>query len=174
MMQVRSVALLLASALLAACAVPRAIDATTTIPPDAVPVASVRPVASPQAATWLAVAELPAGALRARADRAVLLEVSREDGGAVGSVEPAPLELANLIVRVTRNAPRDVGIALESSLDASVKLDLFVSPDGERFRYISSCPVIAGGSAYEKLAEPVAWVAVARVRLADPGEPRCE
>jgi hypothetical protein len=174
MVRATTLTLLLSSALLGACAAPRAIDGPVDVPADAVPVASVRPVASPHAPNWLTVAQLPPDAIRGSGARALLLEVTRGADGAIASVESAPLELANLIVRVSTNGPRNVGVVLESSLDAALKLDLFVSPDGERFRYASSCPVIAGGSAYEMFAEPVVAVAVARVRWSEPGEMRCE
>jgi hypothetical protein len=174
MARATTLTMLLSSVLLGACAAPRAIDGALDVPADAVPVASVRPAASPHAPNWLSVAQLPDGAIRGSSERALLLEVTRGGDGAIASVESAPLELANLIVRVSAKGPRNVGVVLESSLDATLKLDLFVSPDGERFKYASSCPVIAGGSAYEMFAERVVAVAVARVRATDPGDMRCE
>jgi hypothetical protein len=156
--------------MLAACAGPRA---RGDIPADAEPVASVRPAPGPQPLTWRARDELPDDAVVGNDVRALLLEVTLRDG-AVHTVETAPLELANLIVRVVSSDVRRSSISLDSTLDRALKLELFVSPDGQRFRAVSSCPIIANGSAYEMFAEPVAAMAVARIRVADENRMACE
>lgn len=154
---------------LAGCASRPAVEG---VPPDAEPVASVRPPSGPAAFEWIAASALPPDAQRGDRSRALLLEVVQRDGS-VQSTEIAPLELANLIVRIGDVDSRRYRVSLESTLDRDLKLDLYVSPDGERFRYASSCPIVAGGSALESFAEPLSWVAVARVRFADAAG-RCE
>uniref|UniRef100_UPI003B3A9294 efflux RND transporter permease subunit n=1 Tax=Sphingomonas sp. TaxID=28214 RepID=UPI003B3A9294 len=52
---------------------------------------------------------------------------------------------------------------------ATLGFDLFVSPDGERFRAITACAVASGTDAYERWPERAAWIALANVRVAEAG-----
>jgi hypothetical protein len=139
------------------------------VPPEALTVASVRHTAGPQPAPlWLSRAELPADAHFSDGARALLLEATLRDAR-VEALEGAPLELANLIVRIDARARRETVIAIENDSDATLALDLFVSPDGERFRAIPTCPVAPGGDAFERWPERAAWIALANVRVAEAG-----
>lgn len=144
------------------------------VPPEALTVATVRHTAGPQPqAAWIERAALPADAQRSDGERALLLEASLSEGRVV-ALEPAPLELANLIVRVESRDRRQTVIAVQNGSSAVLAYDLFVSPDGERFRIIPSCPAQPHASAYERWPERAAWIAVANVRAVEATPPDCE
>jgi type IV pilus biogenesis protein CpaD/CtpE len=142
-------------------------------PADAEVVATVRHVAGPrEAATWIDAAALPSDALRTDAERALLLEVTLPaDGTAI--TEVAPLELANLVIRIDQRDRKSVVVGIDNATDAALAFDLFVSPDGARFRRIGSCPVAARGRAFERWPERTAWIAVAGVRRAAESDASC-
>jgi hypothetical protein len=142
-----------------------------TPPPGSLTVATVRHTAGPQpAAVWLAADALPPDAQRSDGGRALLLEVALRDG-AVATVETAPLELANLVVRIESRDRRQTVVAIENRNDVALGYSLYVSPDGERFRRVPSCPVAAGGIAYERWPEAAAWIAVGAWQVADSAAP---
>jgi hypothetical protein len=159
------------SLLLSACATaPR----EGAVPPDALTVASVRHTSAPQPApVWVSRADLPSGSLRSDDARALLLEVAVHEGQ-VRSVESAPLELANLRVRIDARDRRQTVVALENDSVVALDFELFLSPDGERFRRVPTCPVAAGTTAYERWPEPAPWLAVGAVRAAAGGDERCD
>jgi hypothetical protein len=161
---------LLVILLLAGCATrPTVGDA----PADAEVVASVRHVAGPQeAGAWLDADALPSDAVRTDGERAMLLEVSLPDDGSV-LTEVAPLELANLVIRIDERDRRQVVVGIDNATDAALAFDLFVSPDGKRFRRIASCAVAPRGRSFERWPERTAWIAVAGVRRAADSDPAC-
>jgi hypothetical protein len=144
------------------------------VPADALTVATVRHVAGPQpAAQWIARDALPTDALRGDGERALLLEATLRDER-VWSLESAPLELANLIVRIDTRDPKQTVISIDNGSASRLAYDLFLSPDGERFRRVPSCPVVASGSAFERWPERMAWFAIANVRVPTADEPGCD
>jgi hypothetical protein len=156
-------ALLFAVSTLAGCATRPSVGEA---PPDAEVVANVRHVAGPrEAGEWIDAAALPSDALRTDGERALLIEVSLPDDGAV-LTEVAPLELANLVVRIDERDRKQVVIGIDNATEAALAFDLYVSPDGQRFRRIESCPVAARGRSFERWPERTAWIAVAGVRRA--------
>jgi hypothetical protein len=159
------------SLMLTACAsTPRAV----AVPPGALTVASVRHTSAPQPApVWLARESLPADTFRSDDERALLLEVALHEGQ-VRSVESAPLELANLRVRIDARDRRQTVVAIENDTAAALDFELFLSPDGERFRLIPSCAVAAGTTAYERWPEPARWLAIGAVRAAQGDAGRCD
>lgn len=141
-------------------------------PADAQVVANVRHVAAPQeAGAWLDAGALPSDAVRTDGERALLLEVSLPDDGSV-LTEVAPLELANLVVRIEERDRKQVVVGIDNATDAALAYDLFVSPDGVRYRRIATCPVAARGRAFERWPQRTAWIAVAGVRRAQDGDCR--
>lgn len=142
-------------------------------PPDAEIVATVRHAAGPrEAAQWIDVAALPSDALRTDGERALLIEISLPDDGSV-LTEVAPLELANLVVRIDQRDRKQVVVGIDNATEAALAFDLFVSPDGQRFRRIPACPVAARGRSFERWPERAAWIAVAGVRRAESGGTDC-
>jgi hypothetical protein len=136
-------------------------------PPDAQVVATLRHTAGPQeAARWIDAAALPSDTLRTDDARALLIEVSLPEDGAV-LTEVAPLELANLVVRIDQRDRKQVVIGIDNASAAALAFDLYVSPDGRRFRRIPSCAVAARGRSFERWPERTAWIAVAGVRRAE-------
>lgn len=156
-------ALLLCLLGLGACASRSAISEP---PPDAQTVATIRHTAGPQpSGTWVDWHTLAPHAHRSDGERALLLEVGLREGQ-VDATEPAPLELANFVVRVESRRRRETVVALESAVDVPLDYDLYVSRDGERFRSIPNCPVAARGRSFERWPERAAWIAIANVRAA--------
>lgn len=156
--------LLVPALLLAGCATRPTVGEA---PADAQVVAEMRYASGPQAAgAWIDAAALPSDALRTDGERALLLEVSLPDDGTV-LTEVAPLELANLVVRIDERDRKQVVIGIDNATGAALAFDLFVSPDGERFRRIETCPVAPRGRAFVRWPERTAWIAVAGVRRAD-------
>ena len=142
-------------------------------PADAQVVATVRHVAGPQeAAAWIDADALPSDALRTDGERAVLLEVTLPDDGSV-LTEVAPLELANLVVRIDQRDRKSVVVGIDNATDAALAFDLYVSPDGRRFRQVRTCPVAARGRAFERWPQRTAWIAVAGVRRATDADAAC-
>ena len=135
-------------------------------PPGTMTVATVRHTAAPQpAADWVGRSALPAPALAGAAERALLLEVTLDEG-AVSNVETAPLELANLIVRIESRSKRETVVAVQNAADVALVYELYLSPDGERFRRVPTCAVAADATAYERWPEHASWIAVGTVRAA--------
>jgi hypothetical protein len=162
--------LFMLAGLVAGCATSRP---GVEVPDDALVVASVRHTAGPQpVGAWVARASLPADAQRSDGERALLFEVAMREGQVV-STESAPLELANLVVRVESRTRRETVVAIENAVDTALAFDLFVSPDGERFRRIPACPVDARGRSFERWPERAAWIAIGRLRAADASAANC-
>lgn len=170
-MKIGSIALVLAvSCVLAGCATSRG---GVGVPPDALTVASVRHTAGPQPEpVWVDRAGLGAGAQRSDGERALLLEVTLRDGE-VAATEAAPLELANLVVRIESRSRRETVVAIESAVEVALDFELYVSPDGERFRRIPSCPVGARGRSFERWPERARWIAIGAVRRAHAAREGC-
>jgi hypothetical protein len=144
------------------------------IPDGAMTVASVRHTAGPvPEPVWIARDSLAPDAQRSDGERALLLEVALRDGQ-VASMESAPLELANFVVRVESRSRRETVIALESAVEIALAFDLYVSPDGERFRHIPSCPVDARGRSFERWPERARWIAIGGVRAATGAAEGCD
>ena len=142
-------------------------------PGDAEVVATVRHVAGPQeAAAWVDADALPSDALRTDGERAMLLEVTLPEDGSV-LTEVAPLELANFVIRIDESDRKQVVVGIDNATDAALAFDLFVSPDGKRFRRIGSCPVAARGRSFERWPQRTAWIAVAGVRRAAESDADC-
>lgn len=171
-MNLRSFALAFASALLVAgCATPR--SGGVEVPGDALTVASVRHTAGPQPEpVWIPREALAADAQRSDGERALLLEVALRDGQVL-STESAPLELANLVVRIETRSRRETVVALESAVEVALDFNLYVSPDGERFRRIPSCPVAARGRSFERWPERARWIAIGDLRNAGTAPEGC-
>lgn len=160
-----------ASLLLTACATaPR----NVVVPAGTMTVASVRHTSAPQPApVWLSRDALPGDTHRSDDQRALLLEVAVHEAQ-VRSVESAPLELANLRVRIDARDRKHTVIAIENDTDVALDFELFLSPDGERFRLIPSCAVAAGTTAYERWPEPARWLAIGAVRAAQGDTSGCD
>lgn len=63
-------------------------------------------------------------------------------------------------------------VAIRSQSAQRIKLDLYLSPDGEQYIYTSSCPIAPGIVSYESWPHPVAWIAVASAQVDTSGECR--
>ena len=100
------------------------------MPENAQTVADVRHTPGPlPAGDWIERAALPEDALARPAGEALLLEVEVREG-ALRRVESAPLDLANLIVRIEQAGADASVIAIENRSGAVLGLELFASREG--------------------------------------------
>lgn len=146
---------------LAACAVAMALIA---IPPLA---DAARP-----APKSLARHELPAGFAVGSASPSLALQVEVADGKVVAS-SPAGEGPGNL--RATRSGDAaGTMLTVSSDLPVAVKFDLYISADGERFTYTSTCGLTPGISSFEMWKQPVAAFALGNPRVVPSGRVSCD
>lgn len=126
-------------------------------------------------------------------DRTPRREVSRAElaGFAIGSGDPGlALQVALVDGRIASASPATQGegqlrairsgedaspmLTISGSLPVAVKFDLYLSPDGERFHYTSSCVLTPGISSFEMWQHPVREFALGNPRVVEDGKVRCE
>ena len=94
-------------------------------------------------------------------------------GGKVVSWAPAQPGAGNL--RGTRSG--DAGqttLMVSSTLPDAIKFDLYVSTDGERFEYASTCGVTPGVSSFEMWERPITLFAMGNPRVLPKGRMDCD
>lgn len=137
------------------------------------------------ASLWVAFAASAAKPVRA------LSRADLPEDFAVGSGTP-PLALKVDVVdgKVAHSAPADAAAAnvtasggvedgettlsIEHDLDVALKFDLYISVDGERFEYASSCAVTPGISGFEMWKRPIKAFALGHARVVDKGRIACD
>ena len=62
---------------------------------------------------------------------------------------------------------------IHSKLDLPLKFDLYISPDGQRYRYTSTCVVIAKGSAFEMWPSSIRSFALGNPRVVGVDQMGC-
>lgn len=107
---------------------------------------------------------LPAGTVKADGKSPLYLLVKVKDGKVTG-YESATQKTAN--VTATFSASNGTTITFTSTLDTALKFELYISADGRRFVYTSSCPLMARKSLYENWPHPVPWLAITGVAVSD-------
>ena len=123
-------------------------------------------------ARTLARAELPPGFAIGSGSPALALQVD-VFGGKVVSWAPAQAGAGNL--RGTRSG--DAGqttLMVSSTLPDAIKFDLYVSTDGERFEYASTCGVTPGVSSFEMWERPITLFAMGNPRMLPKGRMDCD
>ena len=123
-------------------------------------------------ARTLARAELPPGFAIGSGSPALALQVDVV-GGKVVSWAPAQPGAGNL--RGTRSG--DAGqttLMVSSTLPDAIKFDLYVSTDGERFEYASTCGVTPGVSSFEMWERPITLFAMGNPRVLPKGRMDCD
>ena len=123
-------------------------------------------------ARTLARAELPPGFAIGSGSPALALQVDVV-GGKVVSWAPAQPGAGDL--RGTRSG--DAGqttLMVSSTLPDAIKFDLYVSTDGERFEYASTCGVTPGVSSFEMWERPITLFAMGNPRVLPKGRMDCD
>jgi len=116
-------------------------------------------------------ADLPPGFVVGSGEPALALRVQIE-GGQLTSA-PADLATAN----VTASGGYEDGqamLTIRHELDVAVKFDLYISQDGKRFVYTSSCGVTPGISSFEMWPEPIRAFALGNPRAMATGKLTCD
>jgi len=109
---------------------------------------------------------LPPGAAF-RADAGPLtLKLSYDPSGTPNGFAAGTADDADLVIGFI--SPTTVKI--ENHLKQPLKVDLWLSPNGQRFAYTSSCPIAAGNSSFEMWPGRVPWVFVSNPRRVPPEE----
>lgn len=100
------------------------------------------------------------------------LRVEIVDGKLMSSM-PADADVANL--RAVRSGEEATPmLTVSSDLPVALKFDLYLSNDGERFVYTSSCALTPGISSFEMWQQPVREFAIGNPRIVDAGKTRCD
>lgn len=120
----------------------------------------------------LARGELPAGFAIGTASPSLALQVEVVDGK-VSTSAPAGDTPGNLRAARSGDATQTT-LMVSSTLAEAVKFDLYVSLDGERFTYASSCGVTPGISSFEMWEQPVKLFALGNPRVLPKGRMACD
>ncbi|KRA46670.1 hypothetical protein [Pseudoxanthomonas sp. Root630] len=128
--------------------------------------------AKDKAPRTLARTELPQGFAIGSGAPVLALQVEVADGK-VASWAPAGEGTGNL--RGTRSGDAaQTTLMVSSTLPEAIKFDLYVSTDGERFEYASTCGVTPGVSSFEMWERPVALFAMGNPRVLPKGRMDCD
>lgn len=120
----------------------------------------------------LARAELPQGFAIGSGSPVLALQVEVVDGK-VASWAPAGEGTGNL--RGTRSGDAtQTTLMVSSGLPEAIKFDLYVSTDGERFEYASTCGVTPGVSSFEMWERPITAFAMGNPRVLPNGRMSCD
>lgn len=116
---------------------------------------------------WLWREQLPADAVTGAGEPALTAAI-----GANGALASVPAAEARIVLSRLTAGAEGTTISLANQTGDTLKFALFVSPDGERWTATDSCPVEAGGVAFESWPYPVVAFALASPRVLAEGEPR--
>jgi len=125
--------------------------------------------AAPQATTF---ERLPAGFARGDANAPIGLLVAVDAAGTVTNRPAGTGEKADVVL-VRKAMGEGTSVNITNSTSAMLKYDLYISPDGVRFQYTSSCPLPAGGGGYEMWPYPIHSFAIGNLRVADADGMAC-
>lgn len=117
-------------------------------------------------------AALPAGFAVGKGQPPLTLKVEVNDGKA-GATAVSDAAQAN----VTASGSADGGetmLTIRHDLAVALKFDLYISSDGERFEYTSSCAVTPGISSFEMWSRPIRAFALGNPRVVPAGRMACD
>ena len=101
----------------------------------------------------------------------ISLKLSYDEAGQPNGFEQGTAAATDLVIAFVNTST--VRIANRSR--QHLKLDLWLSQNGKRFVYTSSCPILAGGESFENWPAPVTWLYVSNPRILQPDAPaRCQ
>ena len=117
-------------------------------------------------------AELPSGFAIGSGAPVLALQVEVADGK-VASWAPAGEGGGNLRGPRSGDAAQTT-LMVSSALPEAIKFDLYVSTDGERFEYASTCGVTPGVSSFEMWERPITLFAMGNPRVLPKGRMDCD
>jgi len=120
----------------------------------------------------LARSEIPAGFAIGGGEPALALKVEVADGK-VTSFASADATAANVTASGS-SADGQTMLNIRHDLDVVLKFDLFISSDGERFEYASSCAVTPAISSFEMWEQPIRAFALGNPRVVAQDKMTCE
>jgi hypothetical protein len=108
-------------------------------------------------------------------DGAAPLHLRVVDAVGVPLLLPVGAAEATLSVTFVERKDDQTLVTLASGAPRTLKVDLYISPDGERWSYTSSCPIRPKLSVYENWPYAIPFMALANPRwLADGDSTACE
>lgn len=116
--------------------------------------------------------DLPAGFTVGNGSPSLALQVDVVDGRVAASA-PAGDAPGNLRAARSGDATQTT-LMVSSTLPVAIKFDLYVSSDGERFEYASSCGVTPGVSSFEMWERPIQAFALGNPRVLPKGRMACD
>ncbi|RDZ27083.1 hypothetical protein [Lysobacter silvisoli] len=120
----------------------------------------------------LSKAQIPAGFAVGSGKPPLSLRVELADGKA-RSASVAAATPGNVTASGSSDAEQTM-LTIRHDLDVALKFDLYVSSDGERFEYASSCAVTPGISSFEMWSRPIRAFALGNPRVVDAGRMACD
>jgi len=120
----------------------------------------------------LAKSEIPAGFAIGSGNPVLALKVDI-DGGQVKSVANTEATTAN-VTATGSSADGETMLTIKHDLDVTIKFDLYISADGERFEYTSSCAITPAISSFEMWAQPIRAFALGNPRVIAGNKVTCD
>ncbi|WP_157489405.1 MULTISPECIES: hypothetical protein [unclassified Lysobacter] len=115
---------------------------------------------------------LPAGFAVGKGQPPLTLKVDVADGKASSTVVSDAAQ-----ANVTASGGADGGetmLTIRHDLAVAIKFDLYISSDGERFEYTSSCAVTPGISSFEMWSRPIRAFALGNPRVVPADRMACD
>lgn len=112
----------------------------------------------------ITVGHLPPGAAFRADAGALTLKLSYDASGTPTGFAAGTADDADIVMGFINT----MTVKIENHLKQTLKVDLWLSRDGQRFGYTSSCPIAAGGSSHEMWPGAVNWVYVSNPRFLPP------
>ena len=111
------------------------------------------------------------------ADLSLRVTLDEVTGAPVG-FEPGSAGTTDLVVGFVAGdtaSTRTTTVRLTSRSQRTIKVDLWLSQNGQQYTYTSSCPIAAGRRSFETWPGDVPWVYVSNPRFLAPDAPAtCE
>lgn len=120
----------------------------------------------------LAKAEIPAGFAIGTGSPALALKVELDEGQ-VRSFANTDAAAGNVTASGS-SADGQTMLSIKHDLDVTLKFDLFISSDGERFEYASSCAVTPAISSFEMWERPIRAFALGNPRVVANDKLTCD
>jgi hypothetical protein len=133
--------------------------------------AACNPPPAPETVRTIRPGHMPPGAAQHAGNPDLTLRVTLDDvSGAPTGFEPGSAESTDLVVGFVPDATATVTttLRLTNRSKRPLKVDLWVSEDGQRYVYSSSCPIAAGKASFETWEGRLPWVFVSNPRFVGP------
>lgn len=115
--------------------------------------------------------DIPAGFAIGSGQLALAVAV---EGGRVAHAEVAPDGAAANVTASVNAKEGETTLTIKHTLNVALKFDLYMSADGERFVYTSSCAVTPGISSFEMWQMPIREFALGNPRVVDGDKIGCD